>query len=192
MPAPHPNAAARGDLSNAFKCYVRTRDYCQTSKHSIDMCLNIIRASIALGNYVHVQSYVQKAEASPDASADPAVVAKLRVAAGLSHLDARKFKMAARKFCETPFEVGSDFNDVVSPQARRPPPTPHAPSRSLPRFSAGDSTLTSHTYQTNKSPRQSGRGDVRRPLRPRHLHPPGAPLESARQRRLQLLPRAHP
>lgn len=115
---PAPPSAARGDLGNAFKCYVRTRDYCQTGKHVIDMCLNIIRTSIALGNYVHVANYVQKAEASPDLGTDPAVVAKLRVAAGLSLLDGRKFKLAARKFCETPFELGTDFSDVIAPQAR--------------------------------------------------------------------------
>lgn len=82
------------------------------------MCLNIIRTSIALGNYVHVANYVQKAEGSPDTAADPAVVAKLRVAAGLSLLDGRKFKLAARKFCETPFELGTEFSDVIAPQAR--------------------------------------------------------------------------
>lgn len=107
---------ARGDVPNAFKCYVRTRDYCQTGKHVIDMCLNIIKTSIALGNYVHVANYVQKAEGSPELGADPSVQAKLRVAAGLSLLDSRKFKLAARKFCETPFELGTEFSDVVSPQ----------------------------------------------------------------------------
>jgi len=36
----------RGDFNAALKCFVRTRDYCTTSKHIIAMCLNVIKASI--------------------------------------------------------------------------------------------------------------------------------------------------
>ena len=32
-----------GDLTNALKCYSRSRDYCSSSKHVINLCLNIIR-----------------------------------------------------------------------------------------------------------------------------------------------------
>ena len=35
--------SARGDFAMALKCYVRTRDYCTTSKHIITMCLNVIK-----------------------------------------------------------------------------------------------------------------------------------------------------
>ena len=87
---------ARGDLQQAFKCYVRTRDYCTTSKHIIAMCLNVILVSIELGQYVHVSNYVSKAELTPDLN-DPVISAKLKCAAGLAHLENRKFKLAARK-----------------------------------------------------------------------------------------------
>ena len=30
------------------------------------MCLNVIRASVEMNNYVHVNNYVQKAESTPD------------------------------------------------------------------------------------------------------------------------------
>ena len=33
----------KGDLNAALKCYIRTRDYCTTSKHIITMCLNVIK-----------------------------------------------------------------------------------------------------------------------------------------------------
>ena len=49
-------------MQNAFKSYVRTRDYCTTGKHVIQMCLNVIKVSIELGNYVHVNNYISKAE----------------------------------------------------------------------------------------------------------------------------------
>ena len=45
-------AYSRGDLSAAFKAYVRTRDYCQTGKHILDMCLAIVRVTLELRNYV--------------------------------------------------------------------------------------------------------------------------------------------
>jgi len=32
-----------GDLSNALKCYSRARDYCTSTKHLVNMCLNVIK-----------------------------------------------------------------------------------------------------------------------------------------------------
>ena len=58
-------------LQSAFKCYQRTRDYCTTSKHILSMCLNVIRVSISMGNYLNVSNYVQKAETTPDLSVGP-------------------------------------------------------------------------------------------------------------------------
>lgn len=87
---------ARGDLQQAFKCYVRTRDYCTTSKHIIAMCLNVILVSIELGHFVHVSNYVSKADQTPDVQ-DTVVISKLKCAAGLAHLESKKYKLAARK-----------------------------------------------------------------------------------------------
>ncbi|GFR53055.1 hypothetical protein Agub_g15730, partial [Astrephomene gubernaculifera] len=107
-------AYERGDLQTAFKCYVRTRDYCTTSRHVISMCLAVIRTAIELGNWVHVANYVSKAESTPDAGSDPATAAKLRAAAGLQALQARKYKAAARKFCEVGPDLGSSYCEVLS------------------------------------------------------------------------------
>lgn len=106
---------AHGQIGDAFKNYVRTRDYCTTSKHIIQMCLNVILASIELGQFMHVSNYVSKAEQTPD-SLDPITVAKLRCAAGLAHLDAKKYKLAARKFLETGPELGNNYSEVIAPQ----------------------------------------------------------------------------
>ncbi|XP_066026801.1 COP9 signalosome complex subunit 1-like [Pocillopora verrucosa] len=51
-----------GDLNNALKCYSRARDYCTTAKHVVNMCVNVIKVSIHLGNWSHVLNYVNKAE----------------------------------------------------------------------------------------------------------------------------------
>lgn len=105
----------RGDLQQAFKCFVRTRDYCTTSKHIIAMCLNVILVSIELGHFVHVSNYVSKADQTPD-SQEPQVIAKLRVDAGLAHLESKKYKLAARKFVDTSFELGNTYTEVIAPQ----------------------------------------------------------------------------
>jgi len=105
----------RGDLNSALKCYVRTRDYCTTSKHIVTMCLNVIMVSVEMGNYAHVLNYVNKAEQLPelqDAGYDPVVLAKLKVCAGLAHLNSRKYKVAARRFLDTTFDLGHQFNEA--------------------------------------------------------------------------------
>lgn len=107
---------AHGLLADAFKNYVRTRDYCTTSKHIIQMCLNVILVSIEMGQFMHVSSYVTKAEQTPDVQDQPVVVAKLKCAAGLAHLESKKYKLAARKFVETNFDLGNNYTEVIAPQ----------------------------------------------------------------------------
>jgi COP9 signalosome complex subunit 1 len=106
---------AHGQLSDAFKSYIRTRDYCTTSKHIVQMCMNVILVSIELGQFAHVSNYVSKAEQTPD-SLDPIIVAKLRAAAGLANLETKKYKLAARKFVETGIELGNNYSEVIAPQ----------------------------------------------------------------------------
>ncbi|KAG8363345.1 hypothetical protein BUALT_Bualt19G0012800 [Buddleja alternifolia] len=106
---------AHGQLGEAFKNYIRTRDYCTTTKHIIYMCLNAILVSIEMGQFTHVASYVSKAEQSQDAL-DPVTIAKLRCAAGLAYLEGKKYKLAARKFLETGPELGNNYTEVISAQ----------------------------------------------------------------------------
>ncbi|CAI9765220.1 unnamed protein product [Fraxinus pennsylvanica] len=106
---------AHGQLGDAFKNYVRTRDYCTTSKHIVHMCLNAILVSIEMGQFTHVTSYVSKAEQSQDAL-DPITIAKLRCAAGLALLEGKKYKLAARKFLETGPDLGNSYTEVIAPQ----------------------------------------------------------------------------
>uniref|UniRef100_A0A2P2JYE9 Uncharacterized protein MANES_05G039500 n=1 Tax=Rhizophora mucronata TaxID=61149 RepID=A0A2P2JYE9_RHIMU len=106
---------AHGSLGDAFKSYVRTRDYCTTSKHIIHMCMSAILVSIEMGQFTHVTSYVGKAEQTPEAL-DNVTVSKLRCAAGLAHLEAKKYKLAARKFLEVGPELGNSYNEVIAPQ----------------------------------------------------------------------------
>ncbi|KAH9622724.1 hypothetical protein KSS87_018570 [Heliosperma pusillum] len=106
---------AHGQLGDAFKNYVRTRDYCTTAKHIVNMCLNAILVSIELVQFSHVNSYVSKAEHTPEAL-EPITTAKLRCAAGLAHLETKKYKLAARKFLEVGPELANNYSEVIAPQ----------------------------------------------------------------------------
>ncbi|KAF5761441.1 putative proteasome component (PCI) domain, winged helix DNA-binding domain superfamily [Helianthus annuus] len=106
---------AQGALGDAFKNYVRTRDYCTTATHIIHMCLNAILVSIEMGQFAHVTSYVSKAEQNK-ADLDPITIAKLQCAAGLAHLEAKRYKLAARKFLETAPELGNNYSEVIAAQ----------------------------------------------------------------------------
>uniref|UniRef100_A0A7S4BKE0 26S proteasome regulatory subunit Rpn7 N-terminal domain-containing protein n=1 Tax=Chrysotila carterae TaxID=13221 RepID=A0A7S4BKE0_CHRCT len=105
----------RGDFTTALKCFVRTRDYCTTTKHTVSMCLNVIKISIHMGNFTHVSNYVTKAESTPSGS-DALLTSQLKIAAGLTHLSGKKYKLAARKFLEVNADLGSGFNEVASSQ----------------------------------------------------------------------------
>ncbi|KAK9858822.1 hypothetical protein WJX84_008155 [Apatococcus fuscideae] len=109
------HAYNRGNLQDAFKCYVRTRDYCSTAKDITQMCLNVIKVAIELNNYTHVQNYVSKAESTPDVQ-DSIISTKLKCAAGLAALKEKKYKAAARKFTDVSAELGSSYSDVMSVQ----------------------------------------------------------------------------
>nr|XP_006814657.1 PREDICTED: COP9 signalosome complex subunit 1-like isoform X2 [Saccoglossus kowalevskii] len=110
----------QGDLSNALKCFSRARDYCTSSRHVVNMCLNVIKVSVHLQNWSHVLSYVNKAEATPEISEQRDmkdnlyVVTKLKCAAGLAELATKKYKAAAKYFLQASFDH-CDFPDLLSP-----------------------------------------------------------------------------
>ncbi|SJX64615.1 related to COP9 signalosome complex subunit 1 [Sporisorium reilianum f. sp. reilianum] len=51
-----------GDYQEALKSYTKTRDYCSTTDHVIEMCMNVIAVSLRLENWSNVQTFVSKAE----------------------------------------------------------------------------------------------------------------------------------
>ncbi|XP_001628909.2 COP9 signalosome complex subunit 1 [Nematostella vectensis] len=98
-----------GDLNNALKCYSRSRDYCTSAKHVVNMCLNVIKVSIHMGNWSHVLNYVNKAENTTELTekergSSQTTLTKLKCAAGLAELATRKYKSAARYFLQASFD----------------------------------------------------------------------------------------
>ncbi|UZJ52238.1 hypothetical protein CBS101457_001558 [Exobasidium rhododendri] len=51
-----------GNLTEALKYYIKTRDHCSTSEHVVEMCLNVIEVSLELGEFHSISAYVSKAE----------------------------------------------------------------------------------------------------------------------------------
>ncbi|RAL54091.1 hypothetical protein DM860_004562 [Cuscuta australis] len=106
---------SRGQLSDSLKSYSRTCDYSSTSNHIIHMCLNVILVSIEMSQFVHVTTYANKAKQIQDAL-DPITMSKLCCALGLAHLEAKRYKLAARMFLEVGQELTNHYMEVIAPQ----------------------------------------------------------------------------
>eukprot|EP00033_Pygsuia_biforma_P002430 GCRY01002694.1.p1 GENE.GCRY01002694.1~~GCRY01002694.1.p1 ORF type:complete len:434 (+),score=82.47 GCRY01002694.1:207-1508(+) len=52
---------ACGEYSNALKQFIRTRDYCLTSKHTVSMCVSVVLAAIACEQYICAENYAMRA-----------------------------------------------------------------------------------------------------------------------------------
>ncbi|KAF9484272.1 G protein pathway suppressor 1 [Pholiota conissans] len=115
-----------GDYGTALKHYTKSREFCTTSQHVLEMCMSILELLIEQRNYSHLTTYVFKADAALDAttaanapaagsSGAPAptvtataskkksverdnVQAKLDLATALSHLGQASYEKAATCF----------------------------------------------------------------------------------------------
>jgi hypothetical protein len=111
-------------LQDAFKCYVRTRDYCTTPRHVLAMCLNIIRCAVEMGNFLHVANYVGKAEATPEGMVRGRVAGGQGNGAGRWGAGAGRGRAAAAEACCGEGGLGRRLG---GPERRRRGGTPGAP-----------------------------------------------------------------
>ncbi|KAI6143789.1 26S proteasome subunit RPN7-domain-containing protein [Pisolithus tinctorius] len=51
-----------GEFGLALKHYTKSREFCSTSQHILDMCMSVLELAIEQRNYTHIPSYVYKAE----------------------------------------------------------------------------------------------------------------------------------
>ncbi|KPV76676.1 uncharacterized protein RHOBADRAFT_13174, partial [Rhodotorula graminis WP1] len=56
--------ARTGDLTGAVRSYTKSREYCTTSNHVLEVCLGVIEVALDMANYAFVRNYVVKASAS--------------------------------------------------------------------------------------------------------------------------------
>ncbi|XP_018496306.1 COP9 signalosome complex subunit 1 [Galendromus occidentalis] len=117
-----------GDLNNALRSFARARDYCTSGRHVIDYCLNVTRVSVYLQYWQHVESYVTKAENTPEViiatsattqagpstdSVSPTIIDKLRCCRGIAALATKKYKKAALHFLQAN-AYNCDFPDIMA------------------------------------------------------------------------------
>ncbi|KAH9832148.1 PCI-domain-containing protein, partial [Rhodofomes roseus] len=57
-----------GDQTAALKHYTKSREFCTTSQHVLEMCLSVLELLIEHRNYAHMSTYVFKADAALDAT----------------------------------------------------------------------------------------------------------------------------
>ncbi|XP_006455086.1 hypothetical protein AGABI2DRAFT_209370 [Agaricus bisporus var. bisporus H97] len=57
-----------GEYQLALRHHTKSRDFCTTSQHVLDMCLSVLELLIEQRNYSHLSTYVFKAEAALDST----------------------------------------------------------------------------------------------------------------------------
>ncbi|KAL8714927.1 MAG: hypothetical protein Q9220_001440 [cf. Caloplaca sp. 1 TL-2023] len=108
-----------GDLVNSVKAYGRMRDYCTTPSHVVIMNFRLIHVSIDQGNWLAVQTNVQKLRSSGQQFAEAQrLTAKLSAAMGLALLASGNYKAAAEEFVETdPRMVQARLDDATDEES---------------------------------------------------------------------------
>ncbi|PYI03922.1 COP9 signalosome subunit 1 [Aspergillus sclerotiicarbonarius CBS 121057] len=104
-----------GDLVSASKAYSRMRDYCTTPTHIASMLFKIINVAIERGDWLSVQSNVQRlrnlqSKQEEQAKNHP----KMSAALGLSQLHSGSYLDAANSFLATDPSLGDSYNEVLT------------------------------------------------------------------------------
>lgn len=108
-----------GDLPNANKAFARMRDYCTTPSNVAEMSFYIIHASVEQGNWLAVQSNVQKIRSINLKPGDAEKAqAKLSAVMGLAQLSSGNYRDAANSFLSTdPRMLQARLDDPLDPEA---------------------------------------------------------------------------
>ncbi|KAF8064961.1 26S proteasome subunit RPN7-domain-containing protein [Lyophyllum atratum] len=132
-----------GEYSSSLKHFTKSREYCATSQHVLDMCLSVLEILLEQRNYTHLSTYVFKADAALDATLNASnggnggggaqaptagakkktsierqqVQSKLDLATALSHLGQANYEKAAYSFLKVgpAKELGDWIGKVVAP-----------------------------------------------------------------------------
>ena len=176
----------RGDFAAALKCYVRTRDYCTTSKHIITMCLNVIRVSVRTCATSHPRRHIT---ASPRAgyphhshrplSSRTGAHGQLHPRRQLHHEGRVDPRHVGRRRAHRPAQGGSGARPPRGQEVQ-------AGGAQVPRGVA----RARHLVLRRDFP--AGRRHLRRALRARLVRPRRAQVEAHRQLAVPRLPRARP
>ncbi|PGG99443.1 hypothetical protein AJ79_08517 [Helicocarpus griseus UAMH5409] len=104
-----------GDLANASKAYARMREYCTTTSHIASMLFKNINVSIDRGDWLGVQSSVQRLRNLQFKPEDEAKnKAKMFASLGLSQLASSSYHAAAISFLATDPAIADNYKEVIS------------------------------------------------------------------------------
>ncbi|KAL8722909.1 MAG: hypothetical protein Q9225_000679 [Loekoesia sp. 1 TL-2023] len=116
-----------GDLISSVKAYGKMRDFCTTPSHVVIMNLRLISVSIDQGNWLAVQTNVQKLRSPGQQFAEAQrLTAKLSAAMGLALLASGNYKEAAQEFIDAdPRMVQARLDDPADEEAFNEVMTPN-------------------------------------------------------------------
>ncbi|KAL2870018.1 COP9 signalosome complex subunit 1 [Aspergillus lucknowensis] len=104
-----------GDLTAASKAYSRMRDFCTTPSHVASMLFKIISVAIERGEWLSVQSNVQRLRSLQTKQEEQSKnQPKISAALGLSQLHSGSYLDAANSFLATEPSLGDSYNDILS------------------------------------------------------------------------------
>ena len=104
----------RGNLTEALKSYLRTRDYCSLPKHYSEMCVRVASVTLDLGQYKNVMNYINKAETG---IGEELLHAKLKSITALVMLTDGYYKDAAKLFIDIECDSvssGEGFSSIIA------------------------------------------------------------------------------
>ncbi|KAI0060391.1 hypothetical protein BV25DRAFT_1807315 [Artomyces pyxidatus] len=112
-----------GNFEAALRHHTKSREFCTTSQHMLDMCLSVLELLLEQRNFAHIPTYIFKAESAVDSMSSStqgstsatatatatgssakkseamrAVEAKLSLCSALSHLSNGNYSKAAQAF----------------------------------------------------------------------------------------------
>ncbi|PVF98382.1 hypothetical protein CPB86DRAFT_774856 [Serendipita vermifera] len=116
-----------GDHATALRHYTKSREFCTTNPHVVEMCLNILELLLEEHNFAHISTYVFKAESTLESSASAdkkkgqpnpekdKIQAKLNLAIALSQIGQGYYENAAWAFMKVGKNLEGWDRKVASP-----------------------------------------------------------------------------
>jgi COP9 signalosome complex subunit 1 len=102
----------RGDFTAALTNYTTMKDYCANNRQTLEMCMQVIRASIHAGTLSYVNTHGGRAKSLPDI--DAVSRAQVNAALGLYSLKTGAYGAAAERFLEVTTDMDGKYKDVMS------------------------------------------------------------------------------
>jgi len=121
-----------GDYAVSLRNHMKSREFCTTAAHVVEMCLSILEILLEQQNYAHLSTYIYKAETALDAQNNASgsagrkgsattsnpdraqIQAKLEFAGAMSEMGAGRYDKAAYAFLKLKNDLGDWFGKVVS------------------------------------------------------------------------------